>query len=227
MAFAQLPQVLKRIFRAYGILQEIHKALWVDSCPLDALLKKNSFQWIVAASKAFDELKTAVTKPLVLALPDFSKPFLIECDASMVGIRVVLMQEDKPLAYLSHALKGRALGLSTYKKELLALVYAVKKWRSCVLGKPFVVRTDQQSLKFLLEQQIGTPTQQKWISKLLGYDFSIEYKRGREDRAADALSRQLELEEGSSLAGITVLDPIWLQDLRASYKTDLELAEIC
>lgn len=78
----------------------------------------------------------------------------------------------------------------------------------------------------LLEQKIGTP-QCKWISKLLGYDFSIEYNKGRENRVANALSRQLELEGKISLVGITMWDPIWLQDLRTSYKTDLELSELC
>lgn len=68
-----------------------------------------------------------MTKPLVLALSNFSESFLIECEASSVGIKVVLVQEGRPLAYLSQALKGELLDLSTHEKELLALVYAVKK----------------------------------------------------------------------------------------------------
>ena len=76
----------------------------------------------------------------------------IECDAFEVGIGVVLMQENHPIAYLSHALKGKNLHLSTYEKELLALVISVKKWRPYLIGKTFKVRTDHQTLKFLLEQ---------------------------------------------------------------------------
>lgn len=129
--------------------------------PLTALLRKNCFQWFEAASQAFEKLKPAMTKPCVLALPNFSKHFLIECDAFGVEIEVVLMQKGRPLVYLSHALRGKALDLSTYEKKL-ALVFAVKKWRFDLLGRPFIIRTDQ-----------------KWISKLLGYDFVIEYKKGR------------------------------------------------
>jgi hypothetical protein len=99
------------------------------------------------------------------------------------------MQAGRPIAFLSKPLKGRALFLSTYEKELLALVIAVQKWRPYLLGHSFVVRTDHQALKFLLEQQVGTSTQQRWLSKLLGYDFVIEYKQGRDNKVADALSR--------------------------------------
>jgi hypothetical protein len=78
------------------------------------------------------------------------------------------MQTGHPLAYLGQGLKGKSLNLSTYEKELLALVMAVRKWRHYLLGHNFKVRTDQQTLKYLLEQRIGTLAQQKWVSKLLG-----------------------------------------------------------
>jgi hypothetical protein len=77
------------------------------------------------AKDAFLKLKAAVSHALVLALPDFEKPFLIECDASGLGIGAVLMQSNRPIAFLSKALKGRALHMSTYEKELFALVTAV------------------------------------------------------------------------------------------------------
>jgi hypothetical protein len=67
------------------------------------------------------------------------------------------MQQRRPIAYLSKALKGKALHMSTYEKELFAIVTAIQKWRPYLLGQSFVVRTDQQSLKFLLEQKLGTP----------------------------------------------------------------------
>jgi len=131
----------------------------------------------------------------VLALLDFSKPFLIECDASGYGLGVVLLQGNRPLAFHSQVLKGKSVHLSTYEKELLALVQAVKKWWLYLFGMPFVIKTDHQSLKHQLEQRIGTPMQQKWVTKLLGYSFIIKYKKGRENLVADALSRQGDKEE--------------------------------
>jgi hypothetical protein len=121
------------------------------------MLKKNAFTWDDVAKEAFQNLKSVVTEAPVLALPNFAQPFVIECDASGLGIGAVLMQNGKPIAYLSKALKGRALLMSTYEKELFALVTAIQKWRPYLLGQSFVVKTDQQSLKFLLEQKVGTP----------------------------------------------------------------------
>ena len=83
------------------------------------------------------------------------------------------MQQDKPIAFHSQALKGRNLGLSTYERELLALVIAVKRSRAYLVGSPFIVRINQQSLKYILEQKISNPTQQKWFAKLLGYAFVV------------------------------------------------------
>ena len=102
------------------------------------------------------------------------------------------MQEGRPLAFHSESLKGRCLHLSTYEKEFLAVVKAVKKWRPYLVGKPFVIKTNHQSLKFLLEQRVGTLTQQKWITKLLGYSFVVEYKKGKNNKAANALSQRME-----------------------------------
>lgn len=71
----------------------------------------------------------------------------------------VVLKSGQPLAFISKALKGKALILSTYKKELLALVTAVRKWRPYLLGQSFMVKTNQQVLKFLLEQRVWTMAQ--------------------------------------------------------------------
>lgn len=65
----------------------------------------------------------------------------------------------------------------------------MQKWRPYLLGKSFVVQTDHQSLKYLLEQRITTPAQARWLPKLLGYDYRVEYKRGTNNQAAESLSR--------------------------------------
>lgn len=135
-------------------------------------------------------------QPSVMSLPEFCKTFTIECDASRIKIEALLMQEGKPIAFLSKALKGKQLHFSTYEKELLAIVMSEQKCRPYFLVQSFRIKIDQQSLKYLLEKKkIGTPSQQKQISKLLGYDFIVEYKARKENKMADALSRKDELNE--------------------------------
>ena len=93
----------------------------------------------------------------ILKLPDFEKPFVIETDGSNGEIGAVLQQNSHPIAYLSRALSTRNLGLSVYEKELMALVLAVTKWKHYLMGHHFIIKSDHQSLKFLVEQKLITP----------------------------------------------------------------------
>lgn len=97
------------------------------------------------------------------------------------------------MVFMSKSLYEKNQTLSTYEKEMLAVVLAVQKWRLYVLGRHFKIKTDHQSLKYLLQQRINTPNQQRWIAKLMGYDFKIIYKKGSENTIADALSHEFNL----------------------------------
>lgn len=192
--------------------------------PLTVLTKKDSFCWHVEAQTAFDELKTALCEAPVLALPDFNKQFVVETDACGSGIGAVLMQEGHPIAYISRHLKGKQAHLSIYEKELLAVVFAVQKWRHYLLHGHFIIRTDQRSLKYLLEQRLNTPIQQQWLPKLLEFDYEIQYRQGKDNLAADALSR-VEGSEVLSMA-LSVLECDLMKEIQRCYTEDELLLEI-
>ena len=163
---------------------------------------------------------------LVLKLLDFQKPFTIETDTIGERIGAVLLQDGHPIAFLSKALSPKNLGLSAYEKELLALVMAVIKWKHYLVGYHFAIKTDHESLKYLLDQKLTTALQHKWLTKLLGLDYEIQYKKEVENKVADALSRlhggDLDhgAQQGSCLA-LSSVKPLWIQELQASYDLDV------
>jgi RNase H-like domain found in reverse transcriptase len=157
---------------------------------LTELLKKNRFNWKQEAEVAFVALKEAMCKASVLAISNFNESFTIETDASDKGIGAVLIQSKRPIAFLSKILSPKNHFISTYEKKLLALLDAVIKWRYYLEGKPFVIKTYHISLKRLLEQRLSHDLQDKWLCKLLGLQYMIEYKKGNENKAVDALSRR-------------------------------------
>jgi hypothetical protein len=185
------PMTLKRLHGFLGLTGYYHKFVknyGKIAAPLTALLKKNSFTWTPAATQDFQTLKMAMCTTPVMALPDFTKTFVLECDASGKGIGVVLMQEGQPLAFTRKKLSEINLGKSIYEKEMLAIMHVIDLWCPYLLWKCFQNKTYHQSLKYFLEQCISSPEKQKWVTKLFGYDYEIIYNKGKENVVADALS---------------------------------------
>ncbi|XP_019184593.1 PREDICTED: uncharacterized protein LOC109179543 [Ipomoea nil] len=207
--FLGLTGYYRRFIRSYGIL----------SRPLTNMLKKDAFQWCEESETAFETLKQTLCSAPVLTLPDFDKEFVVEADSCYKGMGAVLMQEGKPIAYFSKGFGAKHLGLSIYEKECLSIINAVDKWRSYLIGRPFIIKTDHQSLKFLLEQKITTAMQQKGLTKLLGLNYTIQYKQGVGNCVANALSRKMEINQAEHLA-ISTVRPLWIEEVIKSYEED-------
>ena len=141
--------------------------------PLTTLLKKDAFSLNLQATKAFEHLKEAMCLALVLATPDFTKNFIVECDASGNQIGDVVMQVGRPITFESCTIKGKYLQKAIYEKKMLTILHALKKWRPYLMGRHFKVKTDHDSLKYFLEQRISSEEQKKWVTRMLGYDIEI------------------------------------------------------
>lgn len=182
------------------------------AAPLTTLLCKDAFEWSSMSQDAFDQLKLAMTSAPVLALPNFAEPFIVEIDTSGTTMGAVLMQQGHPLAFFSKMFGPRLLHASAYIHELHTIITAVQKWRQYLLGRPFTITADHKSLRELMTQVIQTPEQHYYLSKLLGFDYTIQYKPGASNTVADALSRQPTNSGQLLLLSVPHLD--FLEDIR-------------
>jgi hypothetical protein len=177
--------------------------------------KKDEFSWTPEATKYFEQLKEVMCKAPVLTTPDFTKAFIVECDALGNGIGVVLMQEGRPLAFEIRPLEEKDLHKPICEKEMMEILHALKKWHPYLIGRHFKVKTDHDSLKYFLEQRLSSKEQQKWVTKILGYDVEIIYKKGKKNVVADAPSRKDEYVEA--------IQPNWIIEARDEWKNDKKM----
>lgn len=194
------------------------KHFGVTAKPLTKLLRKDQlFVWTETHTVAFQLLKEALCAAPVLALPNFSKPFHIDTDASGSGIGAILHQDGHPLEFISKPLSSCNQGLTVYEKEYLAILMAVDQWHHYLLQAEFVIHTDHQSLTHLNEQRLHTAWQQKVFARLQGLQFRIHYRKGSENGAADTLSRSA---HPDNLTAMSSVKHQWLEEVVNSYQSD-------
>ncbi|CAN6716413.1 unnamed protein product [Malus baccata var. baccata] len=176
---------------------------------------------------AFKQLKEKLTSALIIAPPDWSLHFELMCDASDYALGVVLGQrKDKQphvIYYASRTLNDAQLNYSTTEKELLAIVFALDKFRSYLIGTKVIVYTDHAALKYLLTKKEAKPRLIRWMLLLQEFDIEIRDKKGSENVVADHLSRMVHEEHehdvpipetfpDEQLLSIEVSEP-WYADL--------------
>ena len=175
--------------------------------------------WSEECENAFQSLKRLLVSAPVLGYADFTKPFVLEIDASHAGLGAVLSQDHdgkrRPIAFASRGLRPTERNMSNYssrKLEFLALKWAVtQKFREYLLGNKFVVFTDNNPLSYLQSAKLGA-VEQRWASELAVFDFEIKYRPGPTNRNADALSRQSHSQSTSSLfPGLKVPEEVHAQ----------------
>ncbi|KAJ1204129.1 hypothetical protein NDU88_007910 [Pleurodeles waltl] len=161
-------------------------------------------QWCVGgllhgkADKAFLTLKKAFSTAPILAHPDTEHPFIVEADASDIAIRAVLSQLNKetgqlhPVAYMLRKLNEAEQNYVIAEKELLAIRDAFKEWRHYILGAKYIITvyTDHRDLQFMSAARLLTARQLRWMLFFAEFDFVVNFRPGKDNHKADALSRQ-------------------------------------
>ncbi|XP_059590470.1 uncharacterized protein LOC132253093 [Vitis vinifera] len=162
--------------------------------PLCALLLKDAeFIWTKACQEAFKRLKSLLTTAPIVRSPNWSLPFELMCDASDYAVGAVLGQREdgKPYVvyYASKTLNDAQKNYTTTEKELLAVVFALDKFRNYLLGTSIVIFTDHSALKYLLNKKDAKARLIRWILLLQEFNIQIKDKQGVENVVADHLSR--------------------------------------
>ncbi len=197
--------------------------------PLYRLTEKGrQWSWTTECEEAFCGLKAKLTSAPILVYPRFDLPFIIDCDASNNGLGAILSQKTENgeyvVSYASRTLTKAERSYSATRKEMLALVWAVRTFRPYLYGKKFKARTDHHSLKWL--QSFREPEGQvaRWLEILAEYDFEVEHRPGYRHGNADALSRkQAHEDESTTLCNATTLSyvPRWSStEIRSHQRSD-------
>ncbi|KAE8984627.1 Transposon Tf2-9 polyprotein [Phytophthora rubi] len=222
--------VSKDLRKWLGLANYLHKysANYAEMArPLTNLLKKDAvWSWTSEAQQAFEAIKSSLQSAPILALPNEERPFSVVCDASDFAIGCALLQVDaegreRLVSFQSRQLKAAEKNYPVHDKELLAMKYALVKFRVHLLGqKPFVIYTDHTSLRTATSSPHLSQRMARWLSFFAEYNFTVEYKPGKQNVLADALSRRPDYE----LAHLAYLESPLYELIREAYADDDDLA---
>ena len=211
--------------------------------PLRRLCKSGvEWAWELEQQNAFEAIKQVITTLQVLTYFDKTKKHTIQCNASKKGLGAVLLQESKPVMYMSRVLTEMEQRYSNTERELLTIVFALERLNYYTLGRTITVQSDHQPLQSIWKKSIvsASPRLQRLLLRLTHYDLNIEFCRGKENMIADALSRVCPLQSSSSKTKDSNIDVIpvhhitqtalvsktRLQELRLATQSDSTLSSL-
>ena len=183
---------VKRFLGFVQFLSRFLPQLSTIDAPLRELEKTDvEFDWAPPQQQSFMKIKELVAQAPVLQYYNVEKPVTIQCDASGQGLGAVLLQEGKPVAYTSRSLTDAETRYAPIESEMLAVVFACKKFHQYIYGRRTVVETDHKPLQAIFTKPLAqVPLRlQKMILNLRGYDLEVRYIPGSEQVVADTLSR--------------------------------------
>jgi hypothetical protein len=193
----KIPKDKKELREFLGIVnyyREYCEGLSEVAYPLFRLTRKDvEFQWGSTEGQALEDVKHLLTNPPFLQWPDVRKPFIVSTDASKFALGAVLSQMheglEKPIAFASRVLSPAEENYSVVEKELLAIVFAVKKFHCYLYGTEFTVFTDHNPLQYAMTIRDTSRRIARWVLLLQEYTFHIKYRAGARNGNADVLSR--------------------------------------
>jgi len=190
------PKDIQKFLGFVGFYRRFVPDFAKHSKPLTSLLKKGiKFEWNANAELGFTALKNSLSEYTLLYLPDMTKEFIIQTDASDFAIGAILLQEvdevRHPVWFASRTLRPAEINYSTFQKEILAVLWAIEKFKGFVEYSHFTLETDHQAISWLNRIKDPTGRLARWFMQLQMFDFTVHYRKGTSKimQGPDALSR--------------------------------------
>uniref|UniRef100_A0A2C9LB45 Reverse transcriptase/retrotransposon-derived protein RNase H-like domain-containing protein n=1 Tax=Biomphalaria glabrata TaxID=6526 RepID=A0A2C9LB45_BIOGL len=187
---------VENLISRYGAPIELHsdQAETLNPEALHLLTEQKQFIWTTECQQAFERLKNTLASSSILAYPIPGTTFILDTDASGTGIGAVLSQKvnetERVIAYFSRSFSKAERNYCITRRELLAVVEAIKHFHKYLCGQTFTLRSDHASLQWLLSFKSPEGQVARWIERLQTYDFEIQHQKGQTHQNADALSRR-------------------------------------
>lgn len=211
-----IPKTVKEVKRFVGLANFYRKLINKFSIivsPLNKLLCKNViFRWNEKCHDSFETLKGLLSSYPVVCVPNLDDTFVVKVDASKTGIGCILEQRNEPdgescvIAYASKQFNKHEINYPSIEQEAFALIFALKHWRHYLIGKSFIVETDNKTVQWLRGKRDCLGRLGRWSLYLENFDFSTKHVPGKRHVGADCLSRMHELGEIN-------IDNRWIDDI--------------
>ena len=190
------PKSLHQFLRLVGFYRRYIDGYSHITNPMNKLLKKDTkFELDNDYEVAFQNLKDALTKAQILKFPNPEKQFTVAIDASRQAINYILMQYDNnkkffPVGYGGRSLSKQEKNYTVTEIEMLTVLEGIKHFHTFLANRRFIVQTDHCSLKYIKSLRLATGRLSRWALFLMGYNFDVVYRKGKDNQVADAFSRR-------------------------------------
>ena len=185
-------QKLERFLGLVNYLAKFAPNLAELTAPLRKLLKKEAeFFWDQPQTEAFEKIKQVITQSPVLGYYNPNLPLVLEVDASKYGIGCCLMQEEGPIAFASKSFTQTEVGYAQIEKELLAIVFGLKRWNQFTYGRHVIVHSDHKPISAIMKKPLSAapPRLMRMLLQLQKYNIEVLHKSGKDIPVSDFLSR--------------------------------------